>query len=72
MPARPPPLPLPAVASRLESSVNINWGTGSPVPSVVNSDYFAARFTFYLQVRDGPYATNPNPRSRNPRPGCAA
>jgi len=39
----------PPSLSRLESSVSLDWGNGSPGPSV-GSDWFAARFTFYMAV----------------------
>eukprot|EP00200_Dunaliella_tertiolecta_P015038 CAMPEP_0202419794 /NCGR_PEP_ID=MMETSP1128-20130828/49485_1 /ASSEMBLY_ACC=CAM_ASM_000463 /TAXON_ID=3047 /ORGANISM="Dunaliella tertiolecta, Strain CCMP1320" /LENGTH=580 /DNA_ID=CAMNT_0049027753 /DNA_START=24 /DNA_END=1762 /DNA_ORIENTATION=+ len=35
--------------ARLEDSVDINWGGGGP-GGPVDSDFFASRFTFYLQL----------------------
>lgn len=39
-------VPEPGVGGGLD----YNWGAGSPVPGVVNTDYFSARWTNYLEV----------------------
>ncbi|MBN1876752.1 MAG: hypothetical protein JXA33_21185 [Anaerolineae bacterium] len=39
---------------REEGNINYDWGTGSPASSV-NSDYFSARWTRYIDVTPGSY-----------------
>ena len=34
---------------RLETSAALDWGNGSPAPSIA-ADWFAVRFTFYLAI----------------------
>ncbi|HMM59988.1 MAG TPA: PA14 domain-containing protein, partial [Candidatus Rifleibacterium sp.] len=44
----PPPFPTQASATRLDSAVNFNWGTASPIPGVISADYFAVRWSGYV------------------------
>jgi len=43
------------ILSRNESSVNYDWGWGSPAAGTVNSDYFSARWTRTVNVSSGMY-----------------
>lgn len=62
------PTPMPtgdALATRIDSSVNFDWITASPVPGLINTDNFAARwsgfvtpqfsenYTFFTRTDDG-------------------
>ncbi|KXZ49222.1 hypothetical protein GPECTOR_22g813 [Gonium pectorale] len=38
------------VVARFEKGIAINWGTSSPLMGSIQTDFFGARFTFYLQV----------------------
>lgn len=44
----PPPFPTQASATRLDSTVNFNWGAASPIPGVISADYFAVRWSGYV------------------------
>ncbi len=37
------------VVSRVETSLNLNWGSNSPAVGI-NNNFFAGRFTFFLQI----------------------
>jgi hypothetical protein len=43
-----------AVLQRAETNLSYDWGTGAPA-SGVNADYFAARWTRYVDVTPGTY-----------------
>lgn len=45
--ANPPPFPTQAVTTRLDNTVNFNWGAASPIPATINTDYFAVRWSGY-------------------------
>ncbi|EFJ47175.1 hypothetical protein VOLCADRAFT_92352 [Volvox carteri f. nagariensis] len=38
------------LVARLEKGLDLAWNGSSPVPGTIQSDYFAARFTFYYQI----------------------
>ncbi|GIM05166.1 hypothetical protein Vretimale_9611 [Volvox reticuliferus] len=38
------------LVSRIEKGTSFAWGYKSPVPGVINIDYWVARFTFYYQI----------------------
>ncbi|GIL53442.1 hypothetical protein Vafri_9024 [Volvox africanus] len=38
------------LVSRIEKGTNFAWGYKSPVPGVINTDYWVARFTFFYQI----------------------
>jgi hypothetical protein len=43
------------VLQQSEPNIDYDWGTGSPAPGLVNSDYFSARWTRYIDVAPGSY-----------------
>ncbi len=46
--ANPPPFPTQAITTRLDNTVNFNWGAASPIPATINTDYFAVRWSGYV------------------------
>ncbi|KAG2491954.1 hypothetical protein HYH03_009686 [Edaphochlamys debaryana] len=45
------------VLTRLEKGINNAWGANSPQNGLISGDWFAARYTFYMQVAAVQYVT---------------